>query len=288
MTESADMFSMPDVTFRRRAILTACAIGVAVSCLGVAGQTSSAMAAGTPLAAAKPTTTMATATTVVSNDKTIAPKDLVIPPAPVTGVVSTKTLVAAALGRYVKVFDSPTAAKPAMTFDNRKNFSGRHVFIVIGKQDGGWLKVLVPARPNGRTGWVNVREVGVFEHDYALVVSLSSKTLTLYRAGQVVQTETVAVGQPKYPTPTGVFFTRELARPANPKGAYGPYAFGLSAYSNVLTKFGRGDGQVGIHGTNQPGALGTAASHGCIRVNNDGITKMAKLLPQGVPVDIRA
>ncbi len=237
-------------------------------------------------AASKATPTTVPAATV--EQTSIAPQDLVIPPPPVTGVVTTKTLVAAALGRYVKVFDSPTAKKPSLTFDNRKNFSGRHVFIVIAKADGGWLKVLVPARPNGRTGWVNIREVGVFEHDYSLVISLTSKTLTLYKAGQVVQTETVAIGQAKYPTPVGMFFTRELARPANPKGAYGTYAFGLSAYSNVLTKFGRGDGQIGIHGTNQPNALGTAASHGCIRVANAGITKLAKTLPQGVPVDIRA
>ncbi len=229
-----------------------------------------------------------TTTTKPKPSKTIAPKDLVVPPPPVAGTVPVKTMVAAALGRYVKVYESPTSKKPSITFDNRKNFSGRHVFIVLAKQDGGWLKVLVPARPNGRTGWVNVSEVGVFEHEYAMVVSLSGKSLTVYKAGQVIQTEKVAIGQPKYPTPTGMFFTRELARPANPKGAYGPYAFGLSAYSNVLTRFGRGDGQVGIHGTNRPGALGTAASHGCIRVANTGITKLAKTLPQGVPVDIRA
>lgn len=231
--------------------------------------------------------TKAPSTTIPPAKSAIAPKDLVVPPPPTTGVVPAKTLVAAALGRYVKVFETPTSAKPSITFDNRKNFSGRHVFIVTAKADGGWLKVLVPARPNGRIGWVNIREVGVFEHDYSIVVSLSSKSLTLYKAGQVIQTEKVAIGSAKYPTPTGIFFTRELARPANPKGAYGPYAFGLSGYSNVLQKFGRGDGQIGIHGTNAPGALGTAVSHGCVRVRNEGITKMAKLLPQGVPVDIQ-
>jgi lipoprotein-anchoring transpeptidase ErfK/SrfK len=111
---------------------------------------------------------------------------------------------------------------------------------------------------------------------------------TLYKAGQVIQTETVAIGKNQYPTPTGIFFVRELAKPANPKGAYGAYAFGLSGYSNVLTKFGRGDGQIGIHGTNAPAALGSKASHGCVRVNNAGITKLAKTLPQGVVVDIQA
>jgi lipoprotein-anchoring transpeptidase ErfK/SrfK len=98
----------------------------------------------------------------------------------------------------------------------------------------------------------------------------------------------VAVGSPKYPTPLGSFYMRELARPRNPKGAYGPWAFGLSAYSNVLQTFGRGDGQIGIHGTNQPDLLGQSVSHGCIRMRNATITKLAQMLPQGVPVEIVA
>jgi lipoprotein-anchoring transpeptidase ErfK/SrfK len=232
--------------------------------------------------------TATTTTTVAPAKGSIAAKDLVVPPAPVTGVVPVKTMVAAALTRYVNVYDSPTAKKAMLKMDNRKNFSGRHVFLVIGKGENGWLKVLVPARPNGRTGWVKTTEVGVFEHDWAIVVSKSTYTMTVYKAGQVIQTEKVAIGQDKWPTPNGMFFTRELARPKSPNGPYGTYAFGLSGYSNVLTKFGRGDGQIGIHGTNQPAALGTKASHGCVRVNNAGITKLAKSLPQGVPVDIRA
>ena len=230
----------------------------------------------------------AATTTTKPKNNSIAAKDLVVPPPPVAGVIPTKTMVAAALGRFVSVYDSPTSKKPTITMDSRKNFSGRHVFLVVGKGDGGWLKVLVAARPNGRTGWVRTTEVGVFEHDWAIVVSKATFTLTVYKAGQVVQTEKVAIGQDRWPTPTGMFFIRELARPANVKGVYGPYAFGLSAYSNVLTQFGRGDGQIGIHGTNQPSALGTQVSHGCIRVANAGITKLAKTLPQGVPVDIRA
>jgi lipoprotein-anchoring transpeptidase ErfK/SrfK len=81
-----------------------------------------------------------------------------------------------------------------------------------------------------------------------------------------------------------VFFITEGVRPSNPKGAYGTFAFGLSGYSNVLTRFGRGDGQIGIHGTNAPAQLGQAVSHGCIRMRNEAVSKLAKLLPQGVPV----
>lgn len=207
--------------------------------------------------------------------------------APGVGKVAAITIVASAKTAMTPAYDSPTATRPFTTFNNKTNFSGRHVFIVLAQQ-GDSFKVLLPMRPNGRTGYVKVKDVNLFKHDYAAVVSLSAKTLTLYKAGAEVLKDTVAVGSAKYPTPLGSFFMRELARPRNPRGAYGPWAFGLSAYSNVLQTFGRGDGQIGIHGTNQPGLLGQGVSHGCIRMRNATIVKLANILPQGVPVDIVA
>lgn len=195
------------------------------------------------------------------------------------------TVIAAARNRLTPVYQTATAAKPFASLDNRKNFSGRHVFLVLA-QEGSAYKVQIPMRPNGRTGYVKATDVTLYQHDYAVFVDLSDHTLIVYKGGKEVQREVVAVGTAKYPTPTGSFFLRELAKPANPRGSYGPWAFGLSAYSNVLQKFGRGDGQIGIHGTNQPGVLGTNASHGCIRMKNASITKLAQMLPQGVPIEI--
>jgi lipoprotein-anchoring transpeptidase ErfK/SrfK len=221
-----------------------------------------------------------TATTVPATAPTV--------PAPATPVgVPVKTIVAAAKARMTPIYPSVGATKASTTLDNRKNFSGRHVFVVLAQQ-GQWLQVKVPTRPNGRTGWVKASDVALYQHDYAIVVTLSARSLVVYKGGKEFMRETVAIGRDKYPTPTGSFFIRELAKPGNPRGAYGPWAFGLSGYSNVLTKFGRGDGQIGIHGTNAPNALGTKASHGCIRVRNESITKLAKTLPQGVPVEIVA
>lgn len=195
------------------------------------------------------------------------------------------TVVAAARNRLTPVYETATATKPFVSFDNRKNFSGRHVFVVIARE-GNAYKVQLPMRPNGRTGYVKAGDVTLYQHDYALSVDLSEHILIVYKGGKEVEREVVAVGTAKYPTPTGSFFLRELAKPGNPRGSYGPWAFGLSAYSNVLQTFGRGDGQIGIHGTNQPGALGTNASHGCIRMKNASITKLAQTLPQGVPIEI--
>jgi lipoprotein-anchoring transpeptidase ErfK/SrfK len=102
-----------------------------------------------------------------------------------------------------------------------------------------------------------------------------------------VRRERAAVGRSVLPTPTGLYYIAELMRQPDPSGPYGPYAFGLSAHSNVLYSFGGGAGEIGIHGTNEPGALGTDVSHGCIRISNAGIAALARLLPLGTPVEIR-
>jgi lipoprotein-anchoring transpeptidase ErfK/SrfK len=79
----------------------------------------------------------------------------------------------------------------------------------------------------------------------------------------------------------------ELLKQPDRWGLYGPYAVGLSAPSNVLYSFGGGPGQVGIHGTNEPWALGADVSHGCVRISNAAISRLAALLPLGTPVEIR-
>lgn len=95
----------------------------------------------------------------------------------------------------------------------------------------------------------------------------------------------VATGTGGTPTPKGLFFLKELL-PQKAGGALGPYAFGLSGYSEVLSSFAGGVGNIGIHGTNDPGKLGTNASHGCVRVDNVSISTMAKNLPLGTPVEV--
>ena len=90
------------------------------------------------------------------------------------------------------------------------------------------------------------------------------------------------------PTPFGQYFITELLKQTNPNGLYGPYAFGLSAHSNVLHEFAGGNGEIGIHGTDQPWVIGTSASHGCIRLYNHDILWLSQRLPLGTPVRISA
>jgi lipoprotein-anchoring transpeptidase ErfK/SrfK len=72
----------------------------------------------------------------------------------------------------------------------------------------------------------------------------------------------------------------------DPSGLYGPWAFGTSAFSDVLQSFGGGPGQIGLHGTNYPQGIGTDVSHGCIRMSNTNITRLAHVLPLGTPLSI--
>jgi lipoprotein-anchoring transpeptidase ErfK/SrfK len=100
----------------------------------------------------------------------------------------------------------------------------------------------------------------------------------------VVREYPVATGTGGTPTPHGSFYLTELLAPSNP--GYGPYAFGLSAFSDVLSSFGGGPGQIGLHGTDDAASIGNAASHGCVRMTNDDITALARLLPLGTPITI--
>ena len=98
----------------------------------------------------------------------------------------------------------------------------------------------------------------------------------------------VGVGRGGAPTPRGRYYTAELLRPPSSGTAYGPYAYGLSGYSDTFTNFLGGPGQLGIHGTNNPWTLGTNVSAGCVRLHNDDITYLVETLqlPLSVPVDI--
>jgi lipoprotein-anchoring transpeptidase ErfK/SrfK len=97
----------------------------------------------------------------------------------------------------------------------------------------------------------------------------------------------VAIGSQENPTPAGDFYVTDVIDTANAGGAYGPYALGLSAHSETLSEFAGGDGEIGLHGTNQPASIGNAVSHGCVRVPNDVVVRLVGMLALGSPVTIR-
>jgi lipoprotein-anchoring transpeptidase ErfK/SrfK len=209
----------------------------------------------------------------------------VVAPHSVAAATPKQSVVAEAKGRSVAVFRSPSARKPFLILKS-PNGDGAPLTFLVKQRRPGWELVYLPTRPNGSTGWVPDAAVHLSLDAYRMVVSLSAHTLSVYEENRLIHREPAGVGRSVVPTPAGTYFLVELLRQPNPRGAYGPYAFGLSAYSNVLYSFGGGPGQIGLHGTNEPASLGIDASHGCIRISNAGITKLARLLPLGTPVQI--
>jgi len=206
------------------------------------------------------------------------------PDAPPTAATYT---VATAIGKSVAIYDSPVQPEPARSLPSPQP-DGSTLVLLGREQQGSWLKVLLPVRPNGATGWIRASDVTVATHDYRIEVEVSAHKLTVWKGNDVFLEDTVAVGASATPTALGSFYTTGLFDTAATQPVYGPFAYPLSGYSDVLYSFGGGEGQMGIHGTNDPSSLGRSVSNGCIRMSNKGITKLAETLPVGVPVEIKA
>jgi lipoprotein-anchoring transpeptidase ErfK/SrfK len=190
--------------------------------------------------------------------------------------------IAEAVGTSLPVYAAP-GGKLVTRLSNPNGWHDRLVLLATARS-GDWLKVLLPIRPNGSSGWVPSSSVQLTWDPYRLVVDLSAHRLTLLDAGRPVLHSPVAVGTRSTPTPRGTFYLTALLRPPRPDGAYGPFAFGLSGYSPVLKSFAGGPGEIGLHGTNEPSSIGHSLTHGCIRVSNSVITRLAGRLPLGTPV----
>jgi lipoprotein-anchoring transpeptidase ErfK/SrfK len=155
-----------------------------------------------------------------------------------------------------------------------------------GPRGVAWLRVLLPGRPNGRSGWIKKQGTARRFTQWRIVVSVSTRRVTVYNRGQRVARFMAVVGKPSTPTPTGEFFVEEaIELRASDVGA--PYALALSARSNVLQEFAGGPGQIALHGLRHVGGtLGTAASHGCVRLGNDVMRWLVFRVGPGVPVTI--
>jgi lipoprotein-anchoring transpeptidase ErfK/SrfK len=155
-----------------------------------------------------------------------------------------------------------------------------------------WVLVRLPWRPNNAAGWINANLVVVQKTVWRIKVSTAQRTLTLLKSGTPDRTISVVVGKPSTPTPAGLFAIA-WAIPWHPTDFLGSWVLELTAHSNVLQQFDGGDGTVGIHGRGGASLLdplGSARSHGCIRLANDSIDWLvaavgAARLP-GTPVEV--
>jgi hypothetical protein len=156
---------------------------------------------------------------------------------------------------------------------------------VVNEKGQHWVRIRLPVLPNGTTGWVPRDALGGFTQTWThLVVDRPLFMATLYRHGKPVFRSRIGVGKAYWPTPAGEFYVRERITGFSDL-IYGPLAFGTNARSAVLTDW-PGGGFIGIHGTNQPEILPGRVSHGCIRMPNASIRRLARLMPLGTPVTV--
>jgi lipoprotein-anchoring transpeptidase ErfK/SrfK len=111
----------------------------------------------------------------------------------------------------------------------------------------------------------------------AIVIRRGSRRLVLYRgsrAGRMhaVASFPVAVGMAAYPTPLGSYSIRAKTRnpwwyPPDAPWAEGAQPVPPGPGNPLGTRWMGLGGGVGIHGTYNSGSIGSAASHGCIRMH---------------------
>jgi lipoprotein-anchoring transpeptidase ErfK/SrfK len=193
---------------------------------------------------------------------------------------------AVSLVNELVVLDAP-GGSPVATVEAKTAFGTATVLGVAAPPAGdGWVSVQVPTRPNGLQGWVQEADVRLEPLTTEIFVDLTARTLRLVDGGAEVGTWSIAIGRPDRPTPTGRFFITDKLATGDPDSVWGANAVGISAFSDVLTDFIGGIGQIGIHGTNNPDSIGQAASSGCIRLPNEVIDALIERLPLGTPVHI--
>jgi len=264
---------------RRLAVLSAGAIAFALALAGCGGG-----GGGATLGKSPTSSSGATATSLPSN---------------VSYIATVKPSLA-----KISVYDNPNDANPSRQLDNPWLYDPKvpsskvpQVFLVKAQSPAGWVQVLLPVRPNGSTGYVKTGDVTLTANTYKIDVALGDHTITVHKGNDVVYTGPVAVGATDpplpdvgkpTPTPTGEYYLRILLQAPDPNTVYGPYAYGLSSYSDSLDTFAGSDAEIGIHGNNDASVLGKNATHGCIRMDNNAITMLAKVLPLGTPVVVSA
>ena len=127
-----------------------------------------------------------------------------------------------------------------------------------------------------------------------IIIDKSKFRLRAYRDGKLVATFPIAIGQRRYPSPTGTYVVTEKLKNPTWIPPNSPWAKGLEPIppgsGNPLgTRWiGTSAPAVGIHGTPNNGSIGTAASHGCIRMHIPDVERLFQYVDVGETVVFRA
>ena len=201
------------------------------------------------------------------------------------GAAQSPATVADAIGSKVGLYSEMGQAEPDDYADN-PTWEGLPGLFLVHEKRGDWLRVQVSMRPNQATAWIKASEVTTRTVSSRIVVDTGNRTLTAYEGGRQTMQVSVAPGKGATPTPLGNFFVDGIVKLAYTNGPYGAFQISVAAFSNVHYSFGGGNGQIAIHGTNDPALIGTPASNGCVRMTNEDVTAVASMVPLGTPVRI--
>jgi lipoprotein-anchoring transpeptidase ErfK/SrfK len=149
----------------------------------------------------------------------------------------------------------------------------------------------VPTRVRKPT--VTVRNLKA-KYPFFLTISRRQKRLRLYRGLELAKTYVIAVGQAGYDTPAGLHRVRSKA--VNPAW-HVPDRLWAGELAGTIVPSGSPDNPIrarwmefhdgaGIHGTDDLGSLGRAASHGCIRMSIPDVTELYEVVPMKTPLYI--
>jgi len=223
---------------------------------------------------------------VLAGGAAAAPSSAPAAPTPATAWVG--RVLAPVVARRAPRVGAPRAAvvKPVAPFAHGPTvLLITRTAVVDGRR---WVEVLLPKRPNGTRGWLPADVLRMRSTAMRITIDLSDRRLTVLRGGRRIIRAPIAVGQAATPTPTGSFAIAETVRTGLPGAFLGPFVFPLTGFSETLNEYAGGNGRVAIHGTSQPALIGTAASHGCIRMLNRDVVRLSRIIRPGTPVIIRS
>ena len=174
---------------------------------------------------------------------------------------------------------------PAVARIGRRTEYGSPRILPVVKQRNGWLGVIAAQQPNGRLGWIPATKVRLVREPVRLRIDLSSRTLSIVRGNRAIWSMPVGIGAAGTPTPTGTFAVTDGLLRKYPD-AYGCCVLALSGHQPHLAQGWTGGDRIAVHGTDAPGTIGAAASHGCLRAGDRDLRRLMRHATLGARVRI--
>ncbi len=130
------------------------------------------------------------------------------------------------------------------------------------------------------------------EQKIHLLLVLHERKLYVYQGTSLQASYPVAIGKPKWETPTGKFKVIDMVEnPAweNPfisQNQVIPPGLENPLGERWIGFWTDGKDEIGFHGTYKRDSVGKAISHGCVRMYNEDVRKLYKIVKIGTPVTV--